>query len=410
MADRNVLSIAFDDSTTTNYESQSLFVQKLAPKNVNINAGVPSGDVVFEFSTPKDTFCDLFKTYMSMEYAISAGANNTLYVHKQTLLPCMFQRAVCHINGVKVSVSNNYTMDGMLSRRLQFGKTYNQSVNGVYDIPSIAANQAGDSLAGNYIATDTLDSFWLRQAEGLIVPPNSNVRFEFTIDSDYLAKNVMKTTGIAAVFGGLTVANFWLHPCMYVNPSEVKSNYRLRFISMNSFMSTINNGETSKIFQYTISPTIMKACLVHLPVGYKTVADGAAKWDTAYLFNSTIAVSTLQFKVGNVVYPQTPYSFTYGHEDAYQDYINHSQQIAKDSGKEEYAMYRNLKVAPDRNNWGRIFVAPIVKDRSDPTNTLEVNHTFADPGANVFAVLTSLEEQAIDISMEGMEIKTTPTV
>lgn len=146
MADKNVLSIAFDDSTTTNYESSALFVQKLAPRNVNNSAtGVPSGDVIFEFNTPKDTFCDLFKTYMSMEYTIAAGADNTLYVHKRTLLPCMFQRAIVYINGVKISTSNNYTQDGMLSRRLQFGKSYNQSVNGLYDLPDIADDEKSNA-------------------------------------------------------------------------------------------------------------------------------------------------------------------------------------------------------------------------------------------------------------------------
>ena len=76
MADKNIISIAFDDSSTTNYESTSLFVTQIAPKNVNLANGVPRGDVTFEFSTPKDTFCDLFKTYMSMDYRVTGATGS----------------------------------------------------------------------------------------------------------------------------------------------------------------------------------------------------------------------------------------------------------------------------------------------------------------------------------------------
>ena len=317
MADKNIISIAFDDSSTTNYESTSLFVTQIAPKNVNISNGIPRGDVTFEFSTPKDTFCDLFKTYMSMDYRVTGTSGaNTVYFHKRTLLPCMFMRAEVYLNGGKISSSNNYTFDGMLSRRLQFGSDYNKSVNGVFDIPEIADDAKDNDASfpcsppGSYQAIDTLDSFWLRQSEGLIVPPNSNIRMVFTIDDSYINKAHFKTTNSWQVLGGIAVDGFTMRPCFYVTPGEVKSSYRLRFISLNSFKYTIQGGSTSNTLQYTVSPTIVKACLVHLPSTYDQAITSTAgrKYDAAYLFNSPIAIQTCQFKVGNCVYPQTPYS------------------------------------------------------------------------------------------------------
>ena len=202
MADKNVLSISFFDQETTNYGTQSLNVHKVAPKNINLTPGTGaiSGDVIFELNTPKDTFLDLYKTYMTAEIKEDEKTNDTIYPNDRMLLPCMFQRAVCYINGVRVSTSNNYTQDGFLSRRLQFGKSYNQSVNNMFP-------RAYDSFTNDYkvpadattnvISKDTLDSFWLRQSEGLIVPPNCNVRFEFTVDANWRAKNFF--TGSSAV-------------------------------------------------------------------------------------------------------------------------------------------------------------------------------------------------------------------
>ena len=419
MADRNVLSIAFDDSTSTNYETQSLFVQKIAPRNVNLSAtGVLSGDVIWEINTPKDTFLDLSKTYMSAEFEMDEKQNDTIYTHKKLLLPCMFQRGTVYLNGVRITSSNNYTQDGFLSRRLAFGESYNKSVNSMYDMPDIAkafvipADLA--AAANKWIAKDTLDSFWIRQSEGLIVPPNSNIRIELTADSKFWEKNYM--TGDAVTKVGTTapkVKTLSMHPCFYVNPSEVKSNYRLRFISINSYMSQLAAAANKQTIQYTISPTITKVCYTMQRDIYQDAA-AVNKRTTAFMFDNTAGIQTLQFKHGNVVFPQTVYSFSYGLDQAYEDYINHSQQIAKDSGKEVYDMYSNKYADPavytNPNNWGPIFVAPLVKDRTDPTNTIELNATFTATAATTYTILSSLEEQAIDISMDGMEIKTTPTI
>ena len=428
MADKNILSLTFDDSATTNYETSSLFVSQVAPRNVNIANNVPRGDVTFEFSTPKDTFCDLFKTYMSMDYEITAGADGDIqaYFHNRTILPCMFMRAEVYVNGTKIVSSNNYTFDGILSRRLQFGYDYNKSVNGIYNIPLIkddAKDNSSDfpaSKPGKYKAIDTLDSFWLRQSEGLMVPPDSNVRMVFTIDDSYLGKAHMKTAAAALKAGvELKVNSFTMNPCFYVNPGQVRGDgYRLRFIQLNSFKTLINKDAEANTLQYTISPTIMKACLTHVPVTYdQAVTVAAAKWDAAFLFNSPLALTTCQFKVGNVVFPQSPYSMLYGWEGVYQDYINHTQQIAKDSGKEPFKYFNNEATGGansltlnDRNNWGRITLAPIVKDRSDPTNTLEVRTTFAKAPANTYQILTSLEEQSVMLVKTGDTISTVPTI
>jgi hypothetical protein len=417
MADKNVLSLSFNDSETTNYEATALFVSDVAPRNINNNANIPRGDVVFEFNTPKDTFCDLFKTYMSMQYRIVGPApvgNNpaapvNVYWHNDTILPCMFSRAEVFVNGVKISSSNNYTQDGVLSRRLQFGADYNKSVNGIYAIPSIADAATDVSPAGSYTAIDTMDSFWLRQSEGLILPPETNVRMVFTIDDSYKAKAAIKPAAAAAA-GDIQIDSFSLRPCFYVNPSEVKKSYRLRFISLNSFKSTISDGDTQTTMQYTVAPTVMKVALVHQPVGYDAM-DATAKLSAAFLFNSPLQVTTCQMKNGNVVFPQTPYSMTYGWRAIYQDYINHSQQIAKDAGKEPYQYWCGTAAADDRNNWGPIILAPLVKDRMDPSNTLEVRESFTPPAAAQYCILTAFEEQLIEVgeTSEGA-ITTVPTI
>jgi hypothetical protein len=381
---------------------------KIAPKNVNISGtGVPSGDVVFELQTPSNTFLDLFRTYISMTYTL-AGAAATRIVWNRPFLSCMFKRAELFINGLKEAQSNNDTQDGALSRRLQFGKSYNQSVNGYYQFDSLANDVADTTPAGSYTSIDTMDSFYLRQAEGLTIPPNSNIRFVFTIDDDYLAKASLKTTAIAIVGGTAAINGFNIHPCYYVNPKAVQSNYRLRFITLNSFLNPIA-AATNKIFQYTVSPKIVKAAFVQLDDNYKTIANANRKWTSAYMFNYSTQVPTaLQFKCGNVIYPQSGYNFgAFGREEAYQDYINNTQQIEMDSGKEEYAMWANGKAGNDRNNWGSIFVAPVVKDPTDLSNTLELDITYG-AAATCTGILVSLEEQVIDIAQTPTEILTNP--
>jgi hypothetical protein len=139
--------------------------------------------------------------------------------------------------------------------------------------------------------------------------------------------------------------------------------------------------------------------------------EGTSKRCAAFTFVNRAAIQSLQFKHGNLVYPQTTYNFAYGLEQAYEDYVNHTQQIAKDSGKEIYDMYANKYNGTTAvNNWGPVFCAPIVKDRSDPTNTIELNATFTGVAAVTYTILSSLEEQSIDISMDGFQITTRPTV
>ena len=414
MADRNVIPIAFDDQVTTNYGSQSLNVHKLAPRNINLTpaSGAISGDVVFELSTPKDTFLDLFKTYMSAEIQEDEKKNDTIYPNDRLLLPCVFQRAVVYINGVRISTSNNYTQDGFLSRRLQFGKSYNKSVNNMfpseYESFTDAYVVAGDK-SSKIISKDTLDSFWLRQSEGLIVPPNCNVRFEFTVDAKWREKNLFTGSGALAQVGtGPKIQAIWMHPCYYVNPTEVKESYRLRFISINSFMSQLAAGATTQTLQYTVSPTIVKACFTMQPTGFQTIAQ--SKRTSAFMFDNTAAIQTLQFKCGNVVYPQTMYNFAYGLDQAYEDYLNHSQQIAKDAGKEEIGVFSNSNNGTTNlQNWGPIFVAPLVKDETDPTNTIELNATYTGTGSVTYTIMSSLEEQKVDITQSGMDLITTPT-
>jgi hypothetical protein len=398
-----------------------LNVHKVAPKNINLTpaTGAISGDVVFEINTPKDTFLDLFKTYMTAEIKEDEKQNDTIYPNDRLLLPCMFQRAVCYINGVRVSTSNNYTQDGFLSRRLQFGKSYNQSVNSMFakQLDDFTAAYVVPADATTYvISKDTLDSFWLRQSEGLIVPPNCNVRFEFTVDAKWFEKSCFTGSGnpvVRTAGTGPKVQNIWMHPCYYVNPSEVKDSYRLRFITINSFMSQLAANATSQTLQYTVSPTIVKACFTMQSADYQTITP--SKGEAAFTFDNQAAIQTLQFKCGNVVYPQTIYSFTYGLDQAYEDYVNHSQQVAKDSGKEDIGIYSN-NPAPSKiancvsaQNWGPIFVAPLVKDETDPTNTLELNATYTGVNAVTYTILSSLEEQKIDIAQSGYEIQTTPT-
>ncbi|HEY9757643.1 MAG TPA: hypothetical protein V6C97_20910, partial [Oculatellaceae cyanobacterium] len=310
----------------------------------------------------------------------------------------------------KIATSNNYTQDGYLSRRLQNGKSYNQSVHNMFskewDSFTDAYVVAADRTT-RIISKDTLDSFWLRQSEGLIVPPNCTVRFTFTVDAKWREKNVFTGSGaLTRVGAGPRIQNIWMHPCYYVSPAEVKESYRLRFIGINSFMSQLAANATAQTLQYTINPLIKKVCLTMQSAGYQTIA--ASKRTAAFQFDNTAKIQTLQFKCGNVIYPQTVYNFAYGLDHAYEDYINHSQQITRDSGKEEIGMYANLNPpATNVNNWGPIFVAPIVKDDSDPTNTIEMNATFTGTGAVTYLILSSLEEQRATLIQSGYSVNTT---
>ena len=421
MSDKNIVSQTFNTGESSNFEALALNVQKYAPKNVNITSttGAVSGDVVFEFSTPKDTFLDLYKTYMSADILENETINDTVLANDKLLLPCMFQRGVVIINGTRVATSNNYTQDGYLSRRIQFGKSYNQSVNSMFnpawDVVTAGYVVPATDATKKYVSRDTLDSFWIRQEEGLIVPPNSNIRFEFSFDQNWRAKNVFTGTGALQNTAGMgaRIQALWMHPCFYVAPEEVKSSYRFRFIGVNSFAYTMPATTTAGTLnlQYTVSPKVVKMALTMQAANYNVIA--ANKRTAAFMFDNSAGIQTLQFKHGNLVFPQSMYNFSYGLDDAYEDYVNHSQQILKDSGKEDIDVYSNSKLNVSTlttttylNNWGPVFLAPIVKDITDPTNTMEVNATFTGVANNTYVFLSSLEEQAVEFSQEDGAIST----
>jgi hypothetical protein len=385
----------------------------VAPTNVNLapTTGAISGDVIFEFSTPKDTFLDLYKTYMSADVHEYRTQNDTVYFNGRLLLPCMFQRAIVQVNGITVSTSNNYTQDGILSRRLQFGKSYNQSVNSMFDpaTDNIIAKYVQTATENvKYIAKDTLDSLWIRQSEGLIVPPNSVVRFIFTVDASWKAKNSFTGSDAYLLTAnmGPRIQALWMHPCYYVSPDEIKSSYRLRFVNINSFAQQLANGAKNLNLQYTASAKIVKMCFTMQGANYQNpVLD---KRTAAFLFDNQADIQTLQFKHGNIVFPQTMYNFEYGLEDAYEDYLNHSQQILKDSGKEDIRLYANLDIATvtNLNIPGPVFVAPIVKDVTDGTRIIEINASFKSVAAVTYCYLSSLEAQGIEIDQSGDSIST----
>lgn len=395
-ADKNVLPLSFDDSSSSNYGSVAQYTQKVASKNVSIsNTGVPNGDVVFELQTGMDTFLDLYKSYISMSYSF-AGANNTLYVPSSLLLRCMFSRAVCKLGGRVVSVSNNYTTDSIISARLSGGYDYNKNINGLYDIPDMANDDVGVTPIESTISIDRMDALWLRTPEGLVVPPNNSIRFEFTIDPNYLAKIAMKTTAIAGV-GAITVNNFTFHATYYVNEEEAKRFTKLRFVNINSFISDVSAN--SKMLQYTVNPSIIKAVVAHYAPNANILAAADRKYQTAYLFNGGLNLNTCQFRLGNISIPTAPYDFTtYGYIEAYQDYINQSNQLFKDSGKEPFTLWQGAQAANVRNNWGKLIVADITKPELDIQNSLEVSLTYAGAQpAGTMVILASLEEQIITI-------------
>ena len=378
----NIRNEFYEEQSTTNKSACGAHVQTYYPVTSNVSGGVVSGQVIFEMNTGFNEYLDLFKSHLLMEYATGAAFAWNV---GDCPLSNMIARGQLYLNGIKVSASQNWTQDAVLSKRINFSSAYNRAVNGL----TYAVAGAASTSSVNWQDIEYLDALFIRE-EGCIIPPNCNVRLLLDIDSDYLLKMAL-FDATAAPLAGFSVSKLKMVCYTVVQTGAIQADHLIKLTTLNSFLSSISG--TSETRQYQVNPNIVKTACTFLSTAYKTgvnpkIQSGSMlKYVTDGLGGAT-ALTTLDFKLNNIVIPNTRWDFTFGYREAYINYINESGGISDAACKETFAEW---------NAYGKIHLANIVKPPEDKSNSLQVAATFtAAPAA--FMLITSFEENIIKIT------------
>lgn len=386
MADVNIRESFYTLPEDSNKSASAAHVQVYRPLTTNVANDTISGQVIFEINTGFNEYLDLFKTHLELDYATDAGTAANI---DDAFLPNIFARGQMYVNGVKVSSSQNWTQDSILSKRINFSRSYNAAVNGM----AYAAPGAASTASTNWKQHEYLDALFLRTPE-CIIPPNCNVRFLFDVDADYFQKAALLATNGAGETLLYDLKALVMNVYTVVKADAVPEDWTMKLITLNSFLSTATG--TSENRQYQVSSNIVKAALTLQSTAFKTAA--AAKIYGGHLFTylndgdaGANAIATLDFKLNNITIPNTRWDFTYGHRGAYINYLNESGGVLDPSGKETYTEWLDVR--------GPIYIANVVKPAGDKSNSLQINATFtATPAA--FVIITSMEEQIVEIKYD----------
>jgi hypothetical protein len=383
MADVNVRESFYVVPEDSNKSASAAHVQVYRPLTTNVASDKISGQVIFEINTGFNEYLDLFKTHLELQFQTDAGTAANV---DDSFLANMFSRGQMYVNGIKVAASQNWTQDSILSKRLNFSRSYNAATNGFL----YAAPGAPTVASSSYTTHEYLDALFIRTPE-CIIPPNCNVRFLFDVDSDWFQKAALLVTNGVGEEDLFDLKTLVMNVYTIVQSTTVPDDWTVKFLTLNSFLSSASS--TSENRQYQVSHNITKACLTMLSTAHKTAAAG--KVYAGHLFTylndgdaGANRITALDFKLNNISIPNSRWDFTYGKRGAYINFINESGGILDPSGKETYAEWEAVR--------GPIHVANIVKPAGDKSNSLQINAQFAAAPA-AFLILTSIEENIITI-------------
>jgi hypothetical protein len=384
----------------TNKVCSSMVVNQVYPVQSNITSGIMSGDFAYEISLGANQYLDLFKTHMVVRFTPTF---DTAAESLHNYAVCVWDRALMYVNGKLVASSNNYTEDGMLSRRLQFSSQYNKTVNDfTYTVPGTAGTDGTvytTAVAASDI--DTMDSFYFK-TPNLIIPPNSNVRFVFTTSA---TSNGIKKSLVAANTGSVmttSISAIYMNAFIISNTIPTPEKYQLNFITMDSFKTTAGAGTSVDIQHQTKANLVrLAAALVSNVADTRTTT--AVKTYSIPVFKyatdtSTTKVNTLYFKAGNVMLPQQQFDTSFGAQEIWQAFNQYADGSLDSAGKETRFEFEYR---------GYIWTVPVVRGYGDQSKNVELHLTVADTAAaNV--VLWACYEQMITFMYDnnGIQIDT----
>lgn len=394
MADINVRHELFGQPESCNKEALAeRYVKHRSVSNPISNTGVLSSTAIFEVTTGNNEWMDLFKCCLTSEVTTGTVVSFGIL---ENLGACHWQRGQLYINGRLVSSSNNYTNDSILSKRLQFSKSYNESVNdiryrfGVQGVPASlpVATTPGIAVSDQKFSTrEYLDGLFLRTSQGLWVPPNSRIRLELYPAADNgLNKSGFGTTTFVCP---ITVNDIYLTTSSIIDSKLNPTEHFMKFITMDSFRSTPDG--TAHNQQVSVRDNLVRLSANFID---STAEDDIKTHFTAakFIYDTdgvssivTDKVNTLQFKAGQMVLPSEPFDTTYGFYQIYMDQLNMNQKVLDSAGGEPY----------DSWAWsGPFYSVPVVKQQGDQIKNVELRIVFkAAPTVSCF--LTSFHEQII---------------
>lgn len=363
------------------------------------------GDLVFQFSTGEDEWIQVPKSWIGVDYSVKADAGNTAAedMVSKCLAPCLWQSGRFEIEGQRVATSNNYTVDYMISNRLQYSADYNKIVNQVNYYANAAYTQGdaqadeaahGADVAAFHTSVDNLGAFFYR-TENMLLPPNTHYRLVFTPETYEVFKQ--KCSFVDTRVAGQTQRNEISIRRIYLNLHRIRrttkpdGEYQLRFMSVESNMSTPVG--TSHNIQYQVSSKMRKCGVVMVSTAATTEA--AAKIMSPLRFRyvtdvidtrtnqgklAATSLSKLQIKSGSLMMPNSILDFTSNTKGVKEAYLHYLNSVGK---------YNDMTGAPESFlEWlaqGPIYVEDAVKGAIDLSTNLQIEATFvAQPAAVMY--------------------------
>lgn len=401
MASINIRPEFFTQSESSNKECLSFIINKTRPITTPIVAPNLSGDIIFDFTTGSSEWLDLYNSHVVFRFTTSAITD---FAEIDNYGACLFDRGQLFFNGVMVSSSNNWTQDSILNKRLQFGASYNKSVNGFGYLTDLLV-QGNATFTnypnGSYSVSEYFDALFMR-SPNIMVPPNTNIRIVLTAAS---TNGVFKTIRGDSVDTAVTITanDFYMNTHLVIKSDPVPDNFKLSLITTDSFKSSISS--TSVDVQHVCKPNLVRLSSFFIDTAayganlLKLFSEANFRWTTDNSSTTnTDKLNTLYFKAGQHQLPNEQFdATTYGMTEIYNQYNVLANKTLDPAGNETL------------NEWlqmGPILTVPVVKPIGDTSKNIEVHGTFATQ-PTAFCYLTAHNEQIVEfIYSSGIPLQT----
>lgn len=372
-------------------------ILQLRPITTNIVDKKINGEIIYNYSTSENEFLDLSKCYQNLRYKTTTTTDK---IKLENLIDCVFNRAQIYVNGKVIAASNNYTQDAVFSKRVSKSGAKNLAFgNLTYEDSAIPVTYDTDRY---YESIGGLDALFLNTGRSHYIPPNSDVRFVFSADSDGFEKSI-QGDGVDST-ALLEVYDLFMRVCLVHSNQALPENYQLRLLTIDSFKTAITGQNLTQQFS-------IKSYLVKIGAAFQstTIADSKIKIFNANHFtygddaevNGTKRLNTIYFKAGSEVIPAERLDVTtYGLQMAHNDFLIENHQDGFDA-PETLTQYRNQ---------GPVFCYRVVKNPSNIIANVELNATFSGtPVASAF--LFAVNEQVVTFIYEnGIKATTTTAI
>lgn len=439
----NISSAGFSGPSSLNKDIDAINITKYTPRSANISAPATpapvgttniNGNVEFQFDTSSNQWIDLFNTYIFTKYVIGTTGRAIEHITQN-----LISQAVLYLNGIQVSMTQNFTLAAQINRRMQFSKQYNENINGInYKSDATVAQQSGSTMLsaaatagaagppvvpvlspsiepdrcyqiqpnGTYTDRCYLDGLFIKDRNSCWLPPNTTVRIVLTIDPLGTLKATKQPAAAVAAATTCTIQSIELVVPSIIRNQLPPSEYVLSLIT-NSITSSSAGSDCNR--SLTINPAICKLAIAFQDPAYATASDNKVsgghvlsyptqneKTDASRIITGLPGarqLDSLQIQLGSMVQPPQAYDFaTNLHREAYEAYMLATHKTLSYESAESFIDWLTEP----------IYLFSIVRPVSEKSTNLNIRATRRNPGpaADVLMHIVEMDQQIVKFEFD----------